>query len=196
MKWQALLSIVLAIILFTACEQSIENMAEPKLDRFESRDCQPVPDAPHVFNPSKIQVGTQFMTLEVIRLAARCVRLGDRAAYVGRASFLGEVILVGVFDRGAEGEPNQVCFAVAPIHDQRLPRMLGDQRMPRLCFDNPEQVSQMLNAERGVVATIVIDHFSIVHEPETSANRATLVRVIDTLPVGAGTDVIQFGEQQ
>lgn len=151
-------------------------------------------DDPNVVDPSQIEVGETVMNLELVSLSAHCLTLGRDAAYYGHAAFRGEVTVGGVVRTryqlpGSEG----VCFDVMQAHDRRLPRLLGDRRKPWFCFNNPEQVVQQLGGEGDYFSMVVIDEFSIAHEPKDVMNRATLIKVIDPTSV-TGTDIIQVIE--
>jgi hypothetical protein len=138
----------------------------------------------NVFDPSKLRVGDRFMGLKVTKMEASCRTFGYDGTYEGRATFQGEIIISGVYDPkyplvASEG----VCFDVVRQDDSKLPRMWGDQRKPWFCFDNPEQAKQLLSAEKALLAKIVIDNFTTVHEHKGVINRADLVGVVDTITI-------------
>lgn len=103
--------------------------------------------------------------------------------YGGTATFQGKIIVSGVYDPKYPLASEEVCFDVARQDDLSLPRIWGDLRTPWFCFDNPERTKQLLGAEKALLAKIVIDNFTVIHEPKDIYNQATLVGVIDTIPI-------------
>jgi hypothetical protein len=138
----------------------------------------------NVFDPSKLRVGDRFMGLKVTKIDASCETSGYNGEYLGTATFQGKIIVSGVYDPkyGVEGFEN-VCFDVASQDDPKLPRMWGDPRTPWFCFDNPDRARQLLGAEKALLAKIVIDNFTTVHEHKGVINRADLVGVVDTITI-------------
>jgi hypothetical protein len=148
------------------------------------KSCIPIeePRTDNVFDPSKLQIGSRFMGLKVTKIDASCETSGYNGEYIGTATFQGKIVVSGVYDPkyNVEGFEN-VCFDVASQDDLKLPRMWGDPRTPWFCFNNPERIKQLLGTEKALLAKIVIDNFTIVHEHKGVINRADLVEVVDTI---------------
>lgn len=126
------------------------------------------------------------MDLTVTKMKASCRTSGYDGTYYGTVTFQGEIVISGVYDPKypLEASSEGVCFDVVRQDDSRLPRMWGDRRMPSwFCFDNPEKAKQLLGAEGALLAKIVIDNYTVIHEPKGVINRATLIRVVDTIPI-------------
>lgn len=150
------------------------------------KSCLPIeePRTDNVFDPSKLQIGSRFIGLKVTKMDASCETSGDNGEYLGTATFQGKIIVSGVYDPKSDVEGfENVCFDVVRQDDLRLPRMWGDRRTPWFCFDNPERTKQLLGAEKALLAKIVIDNFTTVHEHKGVINRANLVGVVDTIPI-------------
>lgn len=61
--------------------------------------------------------------------------------------------------------------------------MWGDHLTPWFCFDNSERAKQLLGAEEALLAKIVIQKYLTTQEHKGVVNGATLVKVIDTIPI-------------
>jgi hypothetical protein len=150
------------------------------------KSCIPIeePKTDNVFDPSELQIGSRFMGLKVTKMDASCETRGDNGEYLGTATFQGKIIVSGVYDPkyDVEGFEN-ICFDVARQDDLKLPRMWGDPRTPWFCFKNPERTKQLLGTEKVLLAKIVIDNFTTVHEHKGVINRADLVGVVDTIAI-------------
>jgi hypothetical protein len=159
-----------------------QSTASPQM----RKPCIPIeePRTENVFDPTKLQIGSRFMGLKVTKMDATCKTNGYDGMYLGTATFQGKIIISGIYNPRYEIEGGEdVCFNVAQQDDLKLPRMWGEQRVPWFCFDNPARAKQLLGTEKALQIQIVIDNFTIVHEPKGVYNRATLVGVIDKVTI-------------
>jgi hypothetical protein len=155
--------------------------------QFGKDTCIPIeePRDGNVFDPSQLKAGDRFLDLKVITISASCRTSGSIGTYDGTTSFQGEITVSGVYNpkKPLPGSED-VCFDVVAQDDPKLPRMWGDRRRPSwFCFDNPEQAKRRLGSSKALLAKIVINNYTIRNEPKDTYNLATLVRVIDTIPI-------------
>jgi len=137
--------------------------------------------AAHLFDPSQQQVGDRFFGLSVTEMKVSC--FNDK--YVGTVNFQGEIEVSGVYEPQAEVAGGiGACFYVVRQSESKLPRLLGDERNPWFCFRDPEQAREKFgDRDRDFLAKIIIDNYQIVLEPKGVTNGATLIGVIDTIPL-------------
>lgn len=138
----------------------------------------PEPPQPGLrFDPAALRPGTRVGELVADSVAARPTPIDS--TYVGVARFRGQIEVSGWTIRHDDPDARDVasCFEADSASATRLPRWLGDERRPWFCFVNPDDATRSLGPPSdGVLATIVMERFTIRRGHSEEVNTARFVR--------------------
>jgi len=142
----AMVALLLAGLAMAGCaeERTDPEPADPREKLGLPNRAQPLD--PHRFDPARVEEGDSVGPWEITALDLR-PGVGP-AEWVGTASFSGEVEIWGRAQAHPDADLGILCFLADEASAERIPRMVGDERIPWFCFENQEEAAEALDPAR------------------------------------------------
>ncbi|NGQ96203.1 hypothetical protein G3578_13635 [Brevibacillus sp. SYP-B805] len=151
----------------------LQTIVYPSPIRIDRKD-------PHLFDERTAKVGDVVAGMTITRFDMNHFP-NEPLSYFGIVEFAGSATIKATYQHFGEAHEflgGAICFYVDPEYADRIPRSLGDDRVPFFCATNPDDFRKVVGPPGSTgAAALSIDGFTYDYRPTETWNRAKVTAI-------------------